>query len=240
LRAIVNPERPAYEEDNEVMAMKIGVFGTGMVGETIATKLASAGHEVKLGARSATNEKAAAWVAKAGAKASQGTFADAAKHGEIVFNCTRGDVAVEVVRSAGKENLSGKVLVDVSNPLDFSKGMPPTLFTPGDDSLAERLQREVPDTKVVKALNTVSAEVMVDPARIGTDHDMFVSGNDAAAKATVSRFLREQLGWKNVVDLGDLTTARGTEGYLPFWIRLMSALGTADFNIKIVRKEAAK
>jgi predicted dinucleotide-binding enzyme len=118
--------------------------------------------------------------------------------------------------------------------------MPPTVFTPGDDSLAERLQREVPAAKVVKALNTVNAEVMVDPARIGPDHDMFVSGNDAAAKATVSRFLREQFGWSNVIDLGDLTTARGTENYLPLWLRLMFSLGTADFNIKIVRKEAAK
>lgn len=220
--------------------MKIGILGTGVVGVTIATKLASAGHEVKIGARSATNEKAAAWVAKAGAKASQGTFADAAIHGELVFNCTRGDVAVEVVRSAGAGNLRGKILVDISNPLDFSKGMPPTLFTAGDDSLAERIQREAPDAKVVKALNTVNAEVMINPARVGADHDMFVSGNDAEAKATVSRFLREQFGWKNVIDLGDLTTARGTEGYLPLWIRLWGALGTADFNIKIVRKEAAK
>jgi predicted dinucleotide-binding enzyme len=207
-----------------------------MVGEAIATKLASAGHDVKLGARSATNEKAGAWVAKVGAKASQGTFADAAKHGEMVFLCMRGDVAVEVVASAGKDNLRDKILVDVSNPLDFSKGFPPTVFTPGDDSLAERVQREVPETKVVKALNTVNANVMVDPARVGADHDMFVSGNDADAKATVSRFLREQFGWKNVIDLGDLTTARGTENYLPLWLRLMSALGTADFNLKIVRK----
>ena len=173
---------------------------------------------MKLGARSATNEKAAAWVKNAGAHASQGTFADAARHAELVFNCTRGDAAVEVIRSTGADDLSGKILVDVSNPLDFSKGMPPTLFTAGNDSLAEQLQREVPSMKVVKALNTVSAAVMVDPARLGAESDMFVSGNDAEAKATVSRFLREQFGWKSVVDLGDLTTARGTEGYLPLWI----------------------
>jgi len=218
--------------------MKIGVFGTGMVGETIATKLASLGHDVMLGARAATNEKAAAWVAKAGAHASQGTFADAAKHGELVFNCTRGDVAVEVVRSAGEGNLRGKVLVDVTNPLDFSKGMPPTLFTAGNDSLGEQLQRALPETKVVKTLNTINCQVMVDPARLGGDSDVFVSGNDAAAKATVSALLREQFGWKSIVDLGDITTARGTEQYLPLWLRLWGALGTGDFNIKIVRNNA--
>lgn len=218
--------------------MKIGILGTGMVGETIATKLAAAGHDVKLGARSATNEKATAWAAKAGAHASHGTFADAAKHGELVFNCTRGDVAVEVVVSAGAENLRGKILVDVTNPLDFTKGMPPTLFTAGNDSLGEQIQRALPDTKVVKSLNTINCGVMVDPARIGGDSDVFVSGNDAEAKATVSRFLREQFGWKNVVDLGDITTARGTEQYLPLWLRLWGALGTGDFNIKIVAKQA--
>jgi len=216
--------------------MKIGIMGTGVVGETIATKLAASGHDVKMGARSATNEKAAAWVAKAGSRASQGTFAEAARHGELVFLCAKGEVAVEVARSAGQESLRGKILVDVSNPLDFSKGMPPTVFTKGDDSLAEQLQRELPETKVVKALNTVNAEVMVDPARLGSDHDMFVSGNDAAAKATVSNFLREQFGWKSVIDLGDVTTARGTEHYLPLWLRLMFALKTADFNLKIVKK----
>ena len=216
--------------------MKIGILGTGVVGETIAKKLAASGHDVMMGARSATNEKAAAWVAKAGSKASQGTFADAARHGEIAFLCAKGEVAVDVVRLAGKESLAGKILVDISNPLDFSKGMPPTVFTKGDDSLAEQLQRELPDTKVVKALNTVSADVMVDPARLGGESDIFVSGNDAAAKATVSNFLREQFGWKSVVDLGDVTTARGTEHYLPMWLRMMFALKTADFNIKIVKK----
>ncbi|HSO37117.1 MAG TPA: NAD(P)-binding domain-containing protein [Labilithrix sp.] len=216
--------------------MKIGILGTGVVGETIATKLVASGHDVKMGARSATNEKAAAWVAKAGSRASQGTFADAARYGELVFLCTKGEAAVEVARSAGKETLDGKILVDISNPLDFSKGMPPTVFTKGDDSLAEQIQRELPGAKVVKALNTVNAEVMVDPARLGGDHDIFVSGNDAAAKATVSNLLREQFGWKSVIDLGDVTTARGTEHYLPLWLRLMFALGTADFNIKIVKK----
>jgi len=215
--------------------MKIGVLGTGMVGETIATKLVALGHEVRLGSRTATNEKAVAWSAKAGARASHGTFADAAAHGELVFVCTKGEATVEAVRAAGKDNLRGKIVVDVTNPLDFSKGMPPVLFTAGDDSLGERVQRELPESKVVKTLNTVNCDVMVDAMRIGGESDVFVSGNDAEAKATVSRFLREQFGWRSVVDLGDITTSRGTEGYLPLWVRLWGALKTGDFNIRIVK-----
>jgi predicted dinucleotide-binding enzyme len=209
--------------------MKIGILGTGMVGETIGAKLAARGHDVKLGSRSATNEKAAAWAAKH--KASHGTFADAAAHGEIVFNCTKGDGSLAAVGSA-KDALRGKVLVDVSNPLDFSKGMPPTLFVSGNDSLGEQIQRALPDTKVVKALNTMNCNLMVDASRV-PDTDVFVSGNDKEAKAAVARILREDFGWGSVVDLGDITTARGTESYLPLWLRLWGALGTADFNIKV-------
>lgn len=216
--------------------MKIGVLGTGVVGEAIGSKLAARGHEVKMGSRTATNEKAAAWAKKAGPKASHGTFADAAEFGEIVFLCTKGDVALDVARAA-KEGLRGKVLVDVSNPLDFSKGMPPTLFISNDESLGERLQRELDATKVVKGLNTINAEVMVEPARLGEETDIFVSGNDKDAKSKVTRLLREEFGWKNIVDLGDITTARGTEMYLPLWLRLYGALGTADFNVKIVKRQ---
>lgn len=215
--------------------MRIGIFGTGMVGETIGGKLVARGHEVKLGGRAATNEKGLAWAKKVGEKGSYGTFADAARFGEIVFNCTKGEGSVDAVRSA-KPELVGKILVDVANPLDFSGGFPPSLFVSGTDSLAERIQREVPETKVVKALNTVNCDVMVDASRAGGDSDMFVSGNDADAKATVSGLLREQFGWKSIVDLGDISTARGTEGYLLLWIRLWGALKTADFNVKIVKK----
>jgi hypothetical protein len=217
--------------------MKIGILGTGMVGEAIGGKLAARGHDVKMGSRTATNEKAAAWAKKAGARASHGTFADAAAFGEIVFLCAKGEAAIDIVRSV-KDGLRGKVLVDVTNPLDFSKGMPPTLFVSNDDSLGERIQRELPDTKVVKALNTINAEVMADPARLGEPTDAFVSGNDKEAKAAVTRILREELGWKSVIDLGDISTARGTEGYLPLWIRLWGALGTADFNVRIVKRQA--
>jgi 8-hydroxy-5-deazaflavin:NADPH oxidoreductase len=216
--------------------MKIAVLGTGIVGETIASKLVALGHEVKMGSRSANNEKAAAWVKKAGARASQGTFADAAAFGELLFNCTLGAGSIEALHAAGKENLKGKVLLDISNPLDFSKGMPPTLFVSNDDSLGERIQRAFPELKVVKTLNTINHNVMVDPARIPGEHSVFVSGNDAQAKARVKQLLTEWFGWKQVIDLGDISTSRGTESYLMLWLRLWGALGTPDFNVHIVKK----
>jgi len=216
------------------MAVKVGVLGTGMVGSAIGTKLVTLGHDVKMGSRSGTNEKAEAWVKQAGRGASHGTFADAAAHGEIIFNCTSGIGALEALTSAGKENLRDKVLVDVAVPLDFSKGMPPTLFVFGDDSLGEQIQRAFRETKVVKALNTVNCQVMVDPSRVPGDHDIFVSGDDTAAKATVTEILRDWFGWKSVIDLGDITTARGTEAYLLLWLRLWGTLGSADFNIKVI------
>ena len=215
--------------------MKFGVLGSGMVGSAIATKLASLGHEVKMGSRDSANEKAKAWAASAGRGASQGTFADAAAFGEIVFNCTAGMSSVDALKSAGESALRGKVLVDVANPLDFSKGMPPRLSVSNDDSLAETIQRTFPDVKVVKALNTVNANVMVNPGRVPGDHDLFVAGNDAGAKAQVVRLLKEEFGWKSVNDLGDITAARGIESYLHLWLRLYGALHTADFNVHVVR-----
>lgn len=216
--------------------MKIGIIGTGMVGTAIASKLVSRGHEVKMGSRTASNEKAVAWAKAAGEKASHGTFADAASFGELVFNCTQGAVSLEALQAAGASALKGKILIDVSNPLDFSKGMPPTLFAGNTDSLGERVQAAFPETRVVKTLNTVTAEVMVNPGMVaGGDHHLFLCGNDAGAKSTVGEFLKSQFGWKHLVDLGDITTARGTESYLPLWIRLWGTLKTANFNIKIVQ-----
>jgi len=217
--------------------MKLGVLGTGIVGQTIASKLVALGHEVIMGARDAGNAKATEWAAKAGRGAAHGTFADAAAAaGELLFNCTSGAAALEVLRAATDANLRGKILVDVTNPLDFSKGFPPSLFTPSGDSLGEQIQRAFPELKVVKTLNTVAAPVMVDPASLaGGEHDVFVSGNDAGAKARVTEILRGWFGWKNVVDLGDLSTARGTEAYLLFWLRLFGATKTPIFNVKLVR-----
>ena len=216
--------------------MKIGVLGTGMVGEALASKFVSLGHEVKMGARDAQNPKAQAWAKKAGGKASHGTFADAARFGEMIFACTRGDIALDAIRMAGPENFAGKTLVDVANPLDFSHGMPPRLTVCNTDSLGEQIQRAFPKARVVKTLNTTNAMVMVDPMRVaGGDHDLFVSGNDAAAKARVTELLKQWFGWRSVIDLGEITTARGAEMILPIWVRLMGALGTPMFNFKISR-----
>ena len=213
--------------------MKIGVLGTGMVGTALAGKLVSLGHEVRLGAREAGNTKAKAWASSAGKGASSGAFADAAAFGEIVFNCTLGTAALDALRAAGKANLRGKVLVDVSNALEFSGGAP-RLTTAQGESLGEQVQRELPETRVVKALNTVNANVMVAPERAGGESDLFIAGNDAAAKEQIRGLLRD-FGWKHIHDLGGIAAARGMESYLLFWLALYQALKTADFNVRVVQ-----
>lgn len=216
--------------------MNIAILGTGMVGSAIGGKLLQLGHKVKMGSRAANNEKAAAWVKAGGADASQGTFADAAAFGEILFNCTSGGGALEALKAAGADNLKGKLLIDVSNPLDFSKGMPPSLSVCNTDSLAERIQKAFPEAKVVKSLNTTNAMLMVNPAQLaGGDHTMFLCGNDAEAKAKTTDILKNWFGWKDILDLGDLTAARGQEMILPIWLRLYGSLKTPNFNFKIVR-----
>jgi predicted dinucleotide-binding enzyme len=213
--------------------MKLGILGSGMVGTTVASKLVALGHEVKMGSRTPTNDKAAAWVAKAGKGASQGTFTDAAKFGEIVFNCTNGNASLEALQQAGIANFDGKIVVDVANPLDFSKGFPPFLSICNTDSLGEQVQKTLPNAKVVKTLNTVNTQVMVEPSRVKGEHDMFLCGNDADAKTQVTQILREWFGWKNIIDLGDIAQARGTEMFLPLWVRLYGKLQTGDFNIHV-------
>jgi predicted dinucleotide-binding enzyme len=222
--------------------MRIAVLGTGSVGTTIASALVRAGHEVRMGSRTRDNERAAAWRQSAGENASHGDFADAAAFGELAFNCTAGGGSLEALGIAGRDNLRGKVLIDVANPLDFSKGMPPSLSVCNTDSLSEQIQRAFPETLVVKTLNTMTAAVMVDPSLVPGEHTVFMSGNDAAAKARVAAWLGAWFGWRrhNVVDLGDITTARGTEMLLPIWVRLWGALGTPYFNFHIAGAPAAR
>lgn len=215
--------------------MRIGILGTGVVGKTLGTKLVKIGHDVRMGSRKAGNDKARTWVKEAGASASEGSFADAAAHGEIVFNCTAGMASLDALRAAGTKNLREKILIDVSNPLDFSKGMPPSLSVCNTDSLGEQIQKCYPEAKVVKTLNTVTAALMVDPSLIPGTHTMFISGNDAHAKNEVIKLLKDGLGWKEVLDLGDLTAARAQEMYLPLWLRLYMTLQTANVNLHVVR-----
>jgi predicted dinucleotide-binding enzyme len=225
--------------------MNIAVLGTGMVGQAIAGRLHELGHSVVVGTRDPASTLArtepdgmgnppfAAWHA-----AHQGvalaTFADAAAGAELVVNASNGNTSLDLLRLAGAENLAGKPLLDIANPLDFSAGFPPTMFVKDSDSLAEQIQRAFPEAKVVKTLNTLTASLMVDPKSLGASSTIFVSGDDAEAKATVVGLL-ESFGHDDVIDLGPLETARGTEMLLPIWLRLMGALGTAQFNFKIVR-----
>jgi predicted dinucleotide-binding enzyme len=216
--------------------MRIAVLGTGVVGQTLGTKLVALGHEVTMGSRQAGNEKAVAWAESAGVggSAGEGSFADAASTADLVVNATSGQGSLEALDAAGAVNLAGKVLIDVSNPLDFSRGMPPSLTVCNTDSLAEQIQRRFPEVRVVKSLNTVNADVMVNPGIVPGSHTMFMAGNDASAKEEV-RGILESLGWPtaDILDLGDLTAARGLEMYLPLWLRLWGATGTGHLNVKV-------
>ena len=225
---------------------RFGVLGTGPVGQTIAAKLADLGYAVVVGSRdpAATlartdpdtfgNPPFKVWRDQHAA-VGFGTFAEAAEHGEVVVNATSGRGSLEALRSAGARLLSGKIVIDIANPLDFSHGMPPSLTVCNTDSLGEQIQRAFPDAKVVKTLNTMNAHLMVGPGQLADgDHTAFVSGDDAAAKAEV-RGLLESFGWKDVIDLGDITTARGTEMMLPIWARVWGATGNPMFSFKVVR-----
>ncbi len=216
--------------------MKIAVLGTGMVGDAIGSKLIELGHIVMMGSRTEDNEKAIAFASKHPDKASNGTYSDAAAFGELIFNCTAGVGAIEALNMAGENNLNGKILIDISNPLDFSKGMPPTLSIVNNNSLGEEIQKAFPQVKTVKALNTMWCGLMVNPAIVnGGDHSTFLCGNDADAKEKVKEILKS-FGWldKNIQDLGDITKSRSTEMYLPLWLSIYGATNNGAFNIKIV------
>ena len=228
------------------MEVRFAILGTGTVGKTIAARLAGLQHDVMVGTRNPEettsrtepdpygNPPFSAWQEEH-PEVKLGTFAQAAAHGEMIVNATAGAVSLEALEQAGEDNLSGKVLIDISNPLDFSKGMPPTLSVVNTDSLGEQIQRRFPEAKVVKTLHTMNAYLMVDPAQLaGADHTVFVSGDDPEAKAAVTDLLRS-FGWTDIIDLGDITTARGTEMVLPVWLRLFDALQKPVFNFKIVR-----
>ena len=227
--------------------MKIGVFGTSMVGQAISRKLAELSHDIVVGTRDVSNTLAktepspyggpsfSVWLTQnPGVKVR--TFAEAASHAEIIINATNGMGSLEALQQAGEANLNGKILMDIANPLDFSRGMPPSLAVCNIDSLGEQIQRAFPEVKVVKTLNTVTASLMVNPGQLAEgNHHIFVSGNDPEAKGQVTGYLKGWFGWKHIIDLGDITTARGTEMYLPLWLKLMGALGTGMFNIQVVK-----
>lgn len=225
--------------------MKIGIIGGGSVGQTLAAKLLANGHDVVIGIRSVTTAELvkernfaatlAEWQATTGGRVA--TMAEAAAHGEIVINATSGMVSLDALAQAGAANLNGKVLIDVANPLDFSHGMPAFLNKDltGPTSLGEEIQKAYPNVRVVKAFNTIAAAVMVDPSLIPGAHDLFVAGNDAGAKATVTALATREFGWKTIVDLGDISGARASESVLPIWLRLWMTTGTPMVNLHVVK-----
>ena len=230
--------------------MRIAVLGTGMVGQALAGKLAALGHEVVVGTRDpeATlartepdylgNPPFGVWLeAHSGVRLA--TPAEAAAAAELIVNATNGAGSIAMLESAVEENLAEKVLVDVTNPLDVSQGLPPSLFVCNTDSLGEQIQRRFPQARVVKALNTVNCEVMVDPAKVPGEHDVFLCGEDADSKRQVKELL-ESFGWpaERIRDLGGINSARGTEMYIALWIRLWGTLGTGHFNIALAQAPA--
>ena len=217
--------------------MKIGILGTGLVGQTLGDKFVQLGHEVFMGSRNSTNEKAEEWASRNGSRAFHGEFSQAAMFGEIVFNCVKGEGALAALEMTGPEGLDGKTLVDASNPLDFSRGMPPSLLVCNTDSLGEQIQQQFPETSVIKAFNTLTAELMANPENLPEDLDLFICGNDKAAKERFSAFLTNDLGWKSIIDLGGIESARGMEMILPLWVNLYMNFQSANFNFKIVRQE---
>ena len=226
--------------------MKIAVLGTGGVGQALAGRLAELGHDVTVGTRDVAatmartgpdgmgNPPFSAWT-PAHPSVKLAAFADATAAAELVVNATSGSVSIAILTTAGADHLAGKIVLDISNPLDFSRGFPPTLFVKDTDSLGEQIQTAFPQAKVVKTLNTLTAALMVRPKLLADGaHSVFVSGNDAEAKKTVTGLL-ESFGHTDVIDLGDISTARGTEMVLPIWLLLMGSLNTRMFNFKIVR-----
>ena len=227
--------------------MKISVLGTGMVGRAFAGRLSDLGHDVVIGTRDVADTLArtepdgmgnppyAQWQEEH-PTVRLVAYAEAGGPAELLVNATSGQGSLAALEAVGTNGLAGKVVLDVANPLDFSAGFPPSLSVVNTDSLSEQLQRAFPEARVVKALNTMNAHVMVDPKRVPGQHTAFVAGDHDAAKATVVGLLGE-FGWPrdSVLDLGPLRAARGTEMYLPLWLSLMQALGTPDFNIHVVR-----
>jgi len=228
--------------------MNVGIIGSGFVAQTLGEQLLTVGQQVMISARDPDVPKdlgergvlpaADAWATAQydqGRPAAAGTFAEAATFGELLINATAGTGSLAAFGAVDEGDVDGKILVDLCNPLDFSRGMPPRLSVCNDDSIAEQLQAAHPGARVVKALNTVTVAVMVDPGQLGEETDLFVAGNDPDARKWVAdTVLTDWLGWTRIVDLGDLTAARGLEMYLPLWLRLWGATGTPLLNVRLV------
>ena len=222
--------------------MKIGIIGSGVVAQTLGTKLVELGHDVVLGTRDpqkldekknmagTLNE----WLAAVKNKAKVVTFKEAAAHGELLINATHGQISVEALKMAEADKVGPKVLIDTANELDFSgKGFP--VLASGARSVALNLQNAFPNLKVVKSLNTITAPLMVNPKALkGGDHTIFMAGNDSGAKTKVGELLKS-FGWTDILDLGDIQAAHGPEMMMGMWLVLYMSMKNGMIGVKIQR-----
>jgi 8-hydroxy-5-deazaflavin:NADPH oxidoreductase len=213
--------------------MKIGILGRGNVGRTLAAGFRDRGHEVMIGSRDPGHAELQEWLAGAGEGVKAGTMSETAEFGELLVLALLGVAAEEAIRGAGPENFSGKVVIDAMNPLDFSGGPPPKLAFSGEDSLGERVQRAIPDAKVVKAFNTIGAPLMIEPRLQGAQPAMFIAGDDAGAKESVADILRS-FGWPDPVDIGGIEGSRELEALCILWVKVGFVRGAWDHAISLM------
>jgi predicted dinucleotide-binding enzyme len=214
--------------------LKIGILGSGSVGKSLGKGFASKGHDVKLGSRTPAKQELQDWLKEAKGKSSVGTFSEAAAHVEVLVLCPLGTATEEVIKLAGTKNFAGKVVIDATNPLDFSNGMPPSLFVGTTDSLGERVQRILPDAKVVKCFNMVNNQTMTNPRMKEGLPDLVICGNDEDAKRQVAGLVKE-FGWADPIDIGGIDGARWLEAYTALWVRLALKLGNWAVAAKFLK-----
>jgi hypothetical protein len=219
--------------DGRFTRSRVGVLGSGEVGRRLATGFAGRGHTVMIGTRDPDKPELREWLAGDGAGIQAGTFADTAAHGELLVLAVLGDAAQEVIADAGPENFSGKVVIDTMNPLDFSAGFPPKLSIAGEDSLGERVQRTLPDARVVKAFNTIGNPYFVDPSFSDGLPTMLIAGDDEIAKRTVADVLAD-FGWPDPVDIGGIEGSRELEAICIAWVKIGGARGAWDHGFKLL------
>jgi hypothetical protein len=219
--------------DGRLAQSQVGVLGSGEVGRRLAAGFSSRGHDVMIGSRDPGKPELREWLSGDGAGIQGGTFAQAAAHGELLVLAALGDAAEQAIVDAGPENFSGKVVIDAMNPLDFSAGFPPKLSISGEDSLGERVQRALPDAKVVKAFNTIGNPYFVDPAFSEGQPTMLIAGNDEDAKRTVGDVMAD-FGWPAPVDLGEIEGSRELEAICIAWVKIGGARGSWDHGFKLL------
>ena len=213
--------------------MRVGVLGSGEVGRCLAAGFSGRGHEVMIGSRDPAKAELREWLAGDGSGIEVGTFAETAAHGELLVLAVLGNAAEEAIADAGPDNFKGKIVIDAMNPLDFSGGFPPKLSIAGEDSLGERVQRALPEARVVKAFNTIGNPYFVDPSFSEGQPTMLIAGDDQSAKDTVRDVLTD-FGWSDTVDIGGIEGSRELEAICVVWVKIGGARGAWDHGFKLL------